>query len=412
MKIQNSTTKKIYVLASVAGLVLTIGLFSPTIYGIIVSHANAQATIQHVLPLPALSDAQLQQLTTIAENYPGVQAWASQGWKYLGMDFLGTAQPSSWTDATIHLRLPSTAKAPEYCNEGWDAAVRINLNTMKVVDALYPSKSNDRCGGMGFAPPVNPTKSGSAGNIANFIVPQAFATITTPGEAVARQNDVGSFFHSYYGNLAYLVTPSVNSAIYNYNVMNQWINFLLNADFGGSNFEQIGWTVTDVSFCGTCGITAPTKAIVYVDPSVYGNSYPHNTNLGWANGVTILAEHICQSSGYYGQEISYNGNIWGHLTNVPCTTAQNTDQFDNSVFFENQNTVPSSNWNGDLGSVYGQNAYEAQDSSNNWIKWTSSTNDDVNCSGYYASGVITNNIANGGTANWTYLSSIPEQTTC
>jgi hypothetical protein len=97
---------------------------------------------------------------------------------------------------------------------------------------------------------------------------------------------------------------------------------------------------------------------------------------------------------------------------VSCTTPQNTDQLNNSVIFENQNTTPSSSWSADLGSVYAQNAYEAQDSTTNWIHWSGSTNRDVDCSGYYASGVITNNIAGGGTANWTYLSSIPQQTTC
>ena len=411
MKIQNKT-KKICTLVGIAGLALSIGMFSPTFYGMILSNNNAQATIQHVPQLPVLASTQLQQLTNIAESYPGVQAWASQGWQYLGIDYLGTAQPAHWTYATIHLRLPSTAKAPEYCNEGWDASVRINLDTMKPVDALYPSVSNHQCGGIGFAPTANTPKVTTNKPIANFLIPQVFALTTTPGQALAGEDDVGSFLHNYYGNLAYIVTPSVNGAIYNTGIMNAWINHVLNADFGGSNLEQIGWTVTDVSFCGTCGISPGDKDIIYVDPSVYGNNYPHNTNLAWAAGQTILAEHICQGTGVYGQEISYNGNIWGHNTNVSCTTHQNTDQLNNSVIFENQNTTPSSSWSSDLGSVYAQNAYEAQDSTTNWIHWSSSTNRDVDCSGYYASGVITNNISGGNTANWTYLSSIPQQTTC
>ena len=404
-------TKKI-MLAGIATLVLILGIFSPTIYGTVMSDTNAQATIEHVPPLPALSNPQLQQLTDIAKNYPGVKAWASQGWQYLGIDYLGTAQPPYWTSATIHLRLPSTVQAPEYCNEGWDAAVRINLETMKPVNALYPSASNDRCGGIEFAHPINLSEAASKNSATNSIVPQAFALITQPGLAVARENDVGDFFHNYYGNLAYLVTPSVNSAIYNSGIMNAWIGFVLNADFGGSNFEQMGWAVTDVSFCGTCGINAFTSDVIYIDPSVYGNSYPHNTNLAWAPGQTILSEHICQGNGYYGQEMRYNGNLWGHNTNVQCTTHQNTDQFDNSVWFENQNTTPSSGWAPDLGSVYATSTYEAKDSTTNWVSWSGSTNDDVNCQGYFASGVITGSLVNLGTANWTYLSSIPPQTTC
>jgi hypothetical protein len=164
---------------------------------------------------------------------------------------------------------------------------------------------------------------------------------------------------------------------------------------------------------------ANSKAIVIVDQSVYGNLYGHNTNLAWVNGATLLVEHICQGNGYYGQEILYNGNTYGHYTNVPCTTIQvRNDPINNSVWFENGNTLAkppggSSGWAQYITStVTANNAYEAKNSVNGWVLWTNSYNTDADCSGTWSSQVMTGDLKSGHTANWSYLTNMPSRRTC
>jgi len=106
--------------------------------------------VQRAPPLPVLPSAEELALFEIAKNVPGVKAWAADGWQYLGMDFLGTQKPAKWTHAIVNMKLPPTAEAQKYCSEGWGAMVMINLETMQVEDADFPSDANDQCGGPDF----------------------------------------------------------------------------------------------------------------------------------------------------------------------------------------------------------------------------------------------------------------------
>lgn len=378
-----------------------------------VAAAVPPAAIKHAPQLPVQSDTEKQALFEIAKNTPGLKEWAADGWQLLAIDFRGTEEPAKWTHAIVHMKLPPTVQAAKDCAEGWEAMVEINLETRQVEVSDIPSATNDMCGGVEFGGPIDVSAVSSTAT-SNFLIPQAFAASTKNGYAIAQQYDVMGVGNSYYGNLVYMKTPTISSSIYSN--MDRFVTQLLNAYFGTGKFEQMGWTATSVSLCTGCNVPANSKAIVIVDQSVYGNLYGHNTNLAWVNGATLLVEHICQGNGYYGQEILYNGNTYGHYTNVPCSTPQvMNDPINNSVWFENGNTLsyPPSGWAQYISTtVTGQNAYEAKNSSNGWALWTNSYNTDADCSGTWASQVMTGDLKSGHTANWTYLTNMPSRRTC
>jgi hypothetical protein len=104
----------------------------------------------------------------------------------------GTAD-GQWTHARVQLKLAPTSEAPQYCSEGWFAVVQINLKTMEVEDADYPSTTSAICEGLTFGGPVTPTTPSESTDTVNFIIPQAFATTTQPGRAIAKDDDVSAW---------------------------------------------------------------------------------------------------------------------------------------------------------------------------------------------------------------------------
>lgn len=392
-------------------------VFASTIVGgLAIGVANAQqmtpegtaSTIRHVQPLPILTSEEDLALVEVAKSHLGLKAWSADNWQHITTDFLGTEEPSKWTHAIIHLKLPSTAKAQKFCENGWEAMVKINLETKGIEDATYPTASSQ-------CVPVDISELGRPDDgqqIGYSLIPRAYALTTSNGFAIARQDDLDdSIFDSYYGNLAYLKTPSISSTIYT--KMDGFVAFLLNAEWTSGHYTQIGWEAT--SFATSCGVPASSKKIVYADNSVYSDLCARDTGLTWSDGAILLAEHICQGNGKYGQEISYNGNTWGHFTNVSCTTKQTSNIGNNSVFFENSNTSakPASGWAPYItSSVTADDAYEAKNSVSGWVKWTASANKDKSCSGTVNSSVITGSLANFGLATWSSLSNTPARNTC
>jgi hypothetical protein len=420
-------TSFIRIPAFVTSIALALVLFLSTMLpAAMASDASIQAASStttaaaKVMPLlPVLADAKHQELFSIAKNVPGVKAWSADGWQYLGSDFIGTAD-GQWTSARVQLKLPSSAPAPQSCANGWFAMVQINLQTMKVENADYPSTSNAVCEGLTFGGPVTITPT-STNTAVNFIIPPALATITRDGIAAAKDDDVSAWFApSFYGEEAELRAPTISSSIYSH--MDHSVQFLLNAVFntGGSSgtLTQIGWTATSTAGCSGCGISANTVDLVFVDESVWGNDDPHASGLAYDTGTArdLFSEVICQNNGNYGLETLYNGNEWGHLTTIPCTVPMLKDPWNNSVFFENANTssIPSSGWSPYITSpVYAYSAYHASGSTLNFVQWGSSTNRDATACTDYASTVITTgNMASGGTADWDSLSHMQPVTTC
>jgi hypothetical protein len=411
--------------AFVTSIALALVFFSSTMLpGAMASDTNRQAASSattaavKVMPLlPVLADAKHQELFNIAKNVPGVKAWSADGWQYLGSDFIGTAD-GQWTSARVQLKLPPTHQASQNCSEGWFAVVQINLETMEVEEADYPSTTNAICEGLIFGGPVVLTTP-SESTAANFIIPQAFATTTQPGRAIAKDDDVSAWFApSFYGELSHLRAPTIStSGLFGH--MDHSVQYLLNTWFNTSpsKLTQIGWTASKTAGCSGCGISANTVDLVVVDESAWGNQYPHNTGLSYTTGTArdITAQSICQSNGVYGLEMLYNGQSYGHYTTVSCTVPMRADSWNNSVFFENSNTDSvGTEWAPYItSSVYAYSSYHASGSTTNWVTWGSSANRDTTCAIDYASTVITSgNLASGGTATWGALNNMQPVTTC
>lgn len=185
---------------------------------------------------------------------------------------------------------------------------------------------------------------------------------------------------------------------------------MLNANWNrASSFTQAGWVITHLSGIGGTGINANTADLAFVDQSVYGTFDLRNIGFTWVNGQTELAEILCNGGSNYIIAVGYGSNIFNHTTNIPCGTTQNGNNYDNSVFFENANTVSSSTWAGDItGTVKGFSAQEFRNSPSTPLNWLSSANTDLSCTQVSSSSsVITGGIASGGTATWSTLSNVP-----
>lgn len=61
----------------------------------------------------------------------------------MGIGYLGSTEARvSWARATVELELPVDADAPAFCKFGWAAAVTIDLDSMEVISADYPTGDN------------------------------------------------------------------------------------------------------------------------------------------------------------------------------------------------------------------------------------------------------------------------------
>lgn len=98
-------------------------------------------------PPPKLTPSENQTIIDTALSVPGLQNW-SHGWQYVLMGFgsnneLGTPY-FRWQYASVVLRAPSSS-APVSCNNDWWATIVIDMTTMKVVNATYPTLESHSC---------------------------------------------------------------------------------------------------------------------------------------------------------------------------------------------------------------------------------------------------------------------------
>jgi len=106
------------------------------------------------IPPPELPDATINALKQIAFGLPEVKQWSADGWQFAKIAYIGVDSPSlKWNYAMIYLMLPPTVKAPAYCENGWEADVKIDLDTMKPVEFYAPSASDHVCAQDWFRPP-------------------------------------------------------------------------------------------------------------------------------------------------------------------------------------------------------------------------------------------------------------------
>jgi hypothetical protein len=102
-------------------------------------------TIYNMTHVPTMSQSGQQALIDIATNLPGLQAW-SHDWQFLSMGYMTAKnQPGMWQYATVNLRAPSTSSEIP-CDHGWwDAMVTIDMKTMNVISAWYPTMESHNC---------------------------------------------------------------------------------------------------------------------------------------------------------------------------------------------------------------------------------------------------------------------------
>ncbi len=400
-------------------------LSSPALNGLYKQHTmSAAAQVQggttstnidpRFPPSPTFTPTEIQTFMANATNAPGIKAWSDK-WQFNYMDFSGTSVPSpKWEYMILHLYLPSNVPAPVACDIGWEAIVTFDLATRHIVSSYYPTVLANHCHAtVVLGDPESITQVDTSP--ANNLLPAAYAIATNPAFSVATQDDV--LTNSLYGTLAYITTPSYNGI---YSHMDGYVGQLVNARFSptpGANYAQAGWVIASAGCTVNCGdqVQANSKVVVWADSSVspFTNAahvvdYPNTW--AWVNDQTELGEILCNGGSNYIIAIGYGGKIFNHTTGVACGTTQQGSEISNSVFFENWNTVASSNWAGDItGAVKAWTAEELRNSQSVWSYWLSSNNKDKLCNSStpVASNAMTGNIQNNGVVNWTPLSNIP-----
>jgi hypothetical protein len=384
-------------------------------------YSNATEVLLSV-PDPVLSDTQKQQMLEEAMNVPGIKAWSSN-WKFLTMDFIGNYSSGTWQYAVVRLQLSSSDAAPFYCQYGWGAFAKIDLNTKNIVLTEYPTMKDHLCNVIISGPPNDDKLSPS------LFYPAAFATAGPPNDpsfAIVQQYDVSSNANKYYGNKAVLTPPYHSLNIFSDMSPNSVIEQLLNADWNVSCnspsgytpdcFTQSGWVITNYDCGSECNyITAKTEDLIYVDQSTTSNYNAQNTLLNVASGYTETVQITCNPLTLR-QEITilytYQSQIFHHTTNIQCAVQvyQTSNINRNSIFFENWNEEPSANWANDvLSSIVASNALE-YDSNGNSASWSNSYNVDYHNAMTIpdlGSLVLTDYLSSGGTTTWSNLSIMP-----
>lgn len=358
-----------------------------------------QSLVNPMPTTPKLSSDQQGKLVNVAMNVPGVNKWSSSGWEFAGIDYIGTQNPAQWTTAVINLHLPyGKGNPPMQCsasNGSW-ASIAIDLATNTVKEATYPQAGvNYECNTVHNAP----VQTSAIRTTVSPLSP------TKPGFVVAQENDVAT--SNVFGSWANILTPSFNSNIYT--GMDQNISVLINQLWTTGDFTQLGWTITKTAGCPGTGINTNSADLGFVDTSTKGNYCVYNIpTFTYTAGINAYSQTLCNGGTTYNEQMTYNGVTWQHPTNIACTTHQTTDQDNNSVFFENWNTVASSNWSGSVtGTVQSSSAKEMLSSGGSIQNWTTSNPHQVYCGSTQTNTVLSGSLASAGIAKWQNLSTTP-----
>lgn len=394
----------------IAGITASVVLMSISLMFAIFSNSAEAAPqiedkIPDLYPSPQLTAIHKNAIIDKAMNVQGIKNWSQNGWKFVSMDYFGNAEPTlEWTHAIVHLHLPKNSGTPKaQCENGSWAMVAINLKTLAVEEASFPTDPDKACNsdpslGSASIPEILDDKDRIS------LLPTAGAAATLPSWNVAQQNDAATM--TIKGSFTWMKTPSFNSNIYSN--MDRNISLFFNQQFNtASSFVQEGWRITTPAGCSGCGINANSANLVYVDESVHGDKNVRRAGLfTYTGGNTALVQTICNGGTNYVKQVTYNGQTWQHNTNVACSAADNNSVTNNSVFFENWNTTPSPGWASQLSSAV--QSWSAKETVNSQLQnWSASTNRNVTCTSVIGNtNLITGSLANAGTATWSGLSSV------
>lgn len=120
-------------------------LFSSTIT---LPNAGAAMPSLHIgYPPPTLTPSENQAIIDTAMGIPELQNW-SHNWQFVDMSFLGNNKAGTpdfkWQYAIVDLKAPSSS-APVPCSNDWWAWIEIDMTTMKIVRATYPTMESHNC---------------------------------------------------------------------------------------------------------------------------------------------------------------------------------------------------------------------------------------------------------------------------
>lgn len=362
------------------------------------------------LPETNLTQAQKDNLIDIAMNAPKLKSLANSGWKFITFEYYGVTEPvPEWTSVKVQFKLPKEIKTRLNCDK-IGGYVEIDLKTNEIIDSYVPDETVDCNGSITFG---RPSDSHDKTGIPEF-VPRADAITSTNGLLGSLQNDVVSA--AKYGGWATLSTPNIDDTdIYTATHMDKFVGFLYNQDFGTLKYLQTGWLVTAVNGCAGCNISAGNKYLVYVDESTWGDLEAHkitaSNGIAYVEGNSDLAQILCNGGSNYRIQATSNGKSFQIDSQVPCGTATTNNAFDNSVFFENKNTLASSSWSGDITSSVTASGAKEYDTTTHFQNWSASDKKYQTCGANAQIGTttaITGSLAAGGTATWATLSATPD----
>lgn len=123
---------------------LILAILTMVVLSIIPINASALTrNVEHAAP--TLSPSTNKTIVDVALSVPALQNW-SHDWKYVSMAYLGNNNPSNfqWQYAMVYLKAPSSS-APVPCDSDWDAEITVDMTTMKVVSATYPTMKLHNC---------------------------------------------------------------------------------------------------------------------------------------------------------------------------------------------------------------------------------------------------------------------------
>lgn len=139
-----------YLIIVTIGMVITMSSFNDASAQNVTNSSNVISPIPSSIlhsPVPTLPPPENQSIVDVALAIPELQNW-SHDWKYVGMGFGSNNKAASgdfeWQYAIVTLKAPSSS-APIPCDNDWWAWIEIDMTTMKVVQATYPTIDSHQC---------------------------------------------------------------------------------------------------------------------------------------------------------------------------------------------------------------------------------------------------------------------------
>ena len=308
-------------------------------------------------------------------------------WQVVSVDYAGSQKPFSVDDIIITARLIDDPNNFRQCQYGTEAIIIVDVNTGKIKYKKIPTVESKCVKPIQFSPPQGI-------EIPDFI-PQADGSSNRAYLIAGQEHSSGHY--GGYGKIKIPTFDESDNPDSIYNKQDGYIGYLYNQMINGK-FFQVGFTATSSdSSLGPAG-----KYLIYIDQNTFGNYNGHEiSGITWSNNGDATVYIQCGSFDDYYIYMNHNGAWFAHDTNYNCNNVTDNNTTSNSVFLENTNTVPTSEWSDEIvSSVTAWNMREF-DTKYSTSYWDSSSNTFENCpSGIGSTVNISGSLALGGSSVW------------